>query len=110
MAVNSAGRSVCLHRAWQSLPTASKPFSFVTQKSAARSVPGMKVTMMMPKFSPAKILENIIFSLRFKTPEEKKEGSTPAQSGENEAVTEAPGNACMAQITFASYQFMKHGL
>jgi hypothetical protein len=51
----------------------------------------MKVTMMMPKFSPAKILENIIFSLRFKTPEEKKE-ETPAQSGENEAAPEVTGD------------------
>jgi hypothetical protein len=72
--VNTGG--ACIHQAWQSLPTV--PIAPFFAKPALRKrppVPGMRVTMMLPKFSPAKILENIIFSLRFKTPEDKTEAS-----------------------------------
>ena len=76
LGVNTGG--VCLHRAWQALPTIPiAPFFARPSLRKRSSVPGMRVTMMLPKFSPAKILENIIFSLRFKTPEDKTE--TPVQ-------------------------------
>ncbi|KAG0582897.1 hypothetical protein M758_3G097200 [Ceratodon purpureus] len=85
---------VCLHRALQFLPTIPMAPFFAKPSLGKRSpVPGMRVTMMLPKFSPAKILENIIFSLRFKTPEDKTETPVqPSVANGNGVDTEVTGN------------------
>lgn len=86
---------VNISQAWQSIPSSfHAPFFARPSFQKTPGVSGMKVTMMLPKFSPAKILENIIFSLRFKTPEDKSE-NTVQTSGENDngIAAEAPGKA-----------------
>lgn len=85
--VGNAG--VSIRQAWQFIPIV---YTKAMYKSPSHAKPSnrsflyippisakLRVTMSLPKFSPAKILENIIFSIRFKKPDT----DVDQNSGEN---------------------------
>lgn len=93
MGVGVGTAGISIRQAWQFIPSVytkamykspsyAKPwnrsYSYIPPVSAK-----LRVTMSLPKFSPAKILENIIFSIRFKKPDTDVDQSSSQNLGEN---------------------------
>ena len=93
MGVGVGTAGISIRQAWQFIPSVYTKAMYKSPSYAKPSnrsysyIPPMstklRVTMSLPKFSPAKILENIIFSIRFKKPDTDVDQSSSQNLGEN---------------------------